>query len=408
MRILMMTGSLPYPPHQGGAIRAFGLLNGLYEAGHKVTLLSFHDVMRGVRVENTPLARLCEQVITVPMPSRGLRDRLVDLVFSAEADIARRLASDEMQALLRQKLSEQAFDLVQFEGIEIANYLLAAQAIQPNTPMVYDAFNAEATLQADIARVDRESVRRLPNAIYSEVQARRIKTYEARICRAATAVIAVSEEDAAILRRYRGDEGVYVVPSGVFVDHYATPSERLDLKTNALVFTGKMDYRPNVDAMMWFASEVLPGVVRHVDAHLYIVGQKPHKRLDGLRMNPHIAITGWVAEVQPYLHAATVYVAPLRMGSGTRLKLLEAMAAGCAVVASPTGAAGLMQDAKAHMIICEEPAEMANGIRGLLAQPEQRKVMGGRARQYIREHYDWAVLTPKLLTMYKAIGLHDG
>jgi glycosyltransferase involved in cell wall biosynthesis len=156
--------------------------------------------------------------------------------------------------------------------------------------------------------------------------------------------------------------------------------------------------------MLWFANDVLPRITAQTDAHLYIVGQKPHPRLDTLRDNPHITITGWVEEVQPYLHAADVYVAPLRMGSGTRLKILEAMASGCALVATPTAAAGLLTSAHEHMIVTAEASQMANAVRNLLQQPPKRVKLGEQAQTYIREHYDWSVLVPRLLDVYRELG----
>lgn len=408
MRVLMMTGSLPYPPHQGGALRAYGILHGLHAAGHTVTLLSFHDTERGVQIADTPLAQLCERVVTVPAPARKTSQRLRDLLFSGRADIARHLESEAMHNALHDLLAETAFDLIQFEGIEITNYLFAAQRLQPHTPTIYDAFNAEAELQQVIARIDRANLKRLPSAVYSQIQSRRITQYERDICETATAVIAVSDEDATILRRFRPDDTVHVLPSGIFTADYEQTHTRLDLDPNAIVFTGKMDYRPNVDAMLWFAADILPAITRRIDARLYIVGQKPHARLDHLRMNPNIEITGWVAEVHPYLHAADVYVAPLRMGSGTRLKLLEAMAAGCAIIATPTAAAGLSDEARSHMVITHDPTAMVEAVQHLLATPTDRKVMGASARKYIRHTYDWSVLSPRLLDIYATIGLIDG
>lgn len=405
MHMLMLTGSLPYPPHQGGAIRAFGILHGLYHAGHKITLLSFHDPEQGVRVENTPLMTYCERVITVPAPTRSTAQRLKDLLFSAQADIARRLQSDAMTTKLKQLLASTPFDLIQFEGIEIANYLFTAQSLQPQTPIIYDAFNAEATLQKVIAQVDRNDAKRLPNALYSYIQAQRIERFERALCQAASAVIAVSDEDAAELTPFRNDDCIHVVPSGIFTADYTDSGEQLDLKPNALVFTGKMDYRPNVDAMTWFTQSVLPSITRQTDANLYIVGQKPHKRLEALRMNRNVHITGWVAEVQPYLQAADVYVAPLRMGSGTRLKILEALAAGCAVVATPTAAAGLAESAKQHMCITDTAEDMASSIVSLLQNPQQRATLGASAREYIRQTYDWSVLIPRLLAVYGEMSL---
>lgn len=405
MRILMLTASLPYPPHQGGAIRAYGILHGLHAAGHEITLLSFNDPEHGVKAENTPLIELCDTIITLSPPQRSTFQRLRDLVFTREADIARRLDDESMHNALKKLITTEHYDLIQFEGIEITNYLFTVTRTQPNIPTFYDSFNAEAALQAVIANVDLGNIRRLPNAIYSYIQSRRIARFERNICQAATAVSAVSEEDADLLRDLRPDKQVFVVPSGIFASDYEQAPAALDLRPNTLVFTGKMDYRPNVDAVTWFADHVLPRITSHTDAHFYIVGQKPHKRLDALRMNPNIHITGWVPDVPPYLHAADVYVAPLRMGSGTRLKILEAMAAGCAVVATPTAAAGLMNSAKDHMIITEDGQHMADAIRDLLQQPEKRRQLGNSARQYITQHYDWSVLIPRLLAAYEEIGL---
>ncbi|MEO0562308.1 MAG: glycosyltransferase, partial [Chloroflexota bacterium] len=162
---------------------------------------------------------------------------------------------------------------------------------------------------------------------------------------------------------------------------------------------------PNVDAMMWFAAEVLPLITPTSNVQLYIVGQKPHPRLASLRMNPNIEITGWVAEVQPYLHAADVYIAPLRMGSGTRLKMLEAMAAGCAIVATPTAAAGLSEEAKAHMVVTPDANAMAAAVRHLLTDANSRRQLGQEARAFVQNTYDWSVLVPRLLGVYQIMGL---
>src|SRR5690606_2240837 len=133
-----------------------------------------------------------------------------------------------------------------------------------------------------------------------------------------------------------------------------------------------MDYRPNVDAMQWFTGSVLPLIHERIpDARLYIVGQKPHASLQTLREMDQVEVTGWVAEIQPFLHAAGVYIAPLRMGSGTRLKILEAMAAGCAVVATSIAVAGLQAEARRAMIIADSEGNFANAVIRLLQDPSQ-------------------------------------
>jgi glycosyltransferase involved in cell wall biosynthesis len=257
-----------------------------------------------------------------------------------------------------------------------------------------------------IFTVDRRTPRRWPAAGYSFIQSRRIAHFEAAICQQADCVIAVSDEDAAILSHLRPDRSVPVITNGIFVDDYTTAAEQLDLGDYALVFTGKMDYRPNVDAMLWFADAVLPDIQRIVpQTRLVIVGQKPHPRLDSLRARPGVEITGWVRDVKPFLYSASVYIAPLRMGSGTRLKLLEAMAAGCAVVATPAASSGMQAAPPDVMIITDQPDQMAAAIINLLQHPAQRQALGSAARSYVKTHYDWPVLIPRLLAVYRDMGL---
>ncbi len=357
-------------------------------------------------VESTPLVNYCVRIETVPTPRRSKVDRLRDLFLSTHPDIARRLYCDEFLACLQQLIMEIHFDLIQFEGIEISPYLPLLRQNGTLAKLCYDAFNAEAALQEVIFQVDRGDVTRWPAALYSFIQSKRIAQFERELCATADCVIAVSAEDAAILSEYRADGHVPVVTNGIFVEDYKSPSEQLDLDDRTLVFTGKMDYRPNVDAMVWFTENVLPLVQQRIpDTRLYIVGQKPHTRLEKLRHKNNVEITGWVQEVQPFLRGAGVYVAPLRMGSGTRLKILEAMASGCAVVATQIALSGMRPDANQAMIVRDDAEGMAREIITLLENPVRRQELGNKAQAYVKHYYDWSVLIPELLKIYRDFGL---
>lgn len=403
MRILMVTASLPYPPASGGALRTYGILRGLHEAGHKITLLSFHD--GEISPEATPLANYCQSIHTLPPPQRTSKDRLRDLLLSNEPDIAKRLYSDAFSWQLRAMLAENNYDLVQFEGIEIAPYLpLIRQHTQAR--LCYDAFNAEAELQRIIFHIDRKEMRRWPAALYSRMQVGRIARFEKQLCQTADLVLAVSQEDAAILQTMSNGKPLHIVPNGIFTEQYTETTSSVTLGEYAIVFTGKMDYRPNVDAMLWFTEEILPLIRNKVpQATLTIVGQKPHPRLSALQKQKHITITGWVESVKPYLKAAKVYVAPLRMGSGTRLKILEAMASECAVVATSTAAAGLNAELKSALVLADRAQDVAQSTVRLLQNPEHRQTLGRNAQIAVRKHYDWSALIPRLIAAYKDIGL---
>jgi glycosyltransferase involved in cell wall biosynthesis len=400
MHILLLTPALPYPPHQGGALRNFGILRGLRDAGHHVSLISF-----GAPGELSPLAELCAHLEMVAPPERSTAARLRDLATTPQPDLARRLESADFRAALDALLRMTRFDLIQFEGLEMAIYMAAARAAQPRTRLIYDAHNAEFALQRAIAQVETGSPRRLPAAVYSRIQAGRIGRFERAVCAAADGVIAVSDEDAALLRPFRADGRAHVLPNGIFVDDYAPPDHKqLDLGDHVLVFTGKMDYRPNIDGARWFADAILPRIREQMpDARLYVVGQKPHASLQTLCEQEAIEVTGWVPEVQPFLHAAGVYVAPLRMGSGTRLKILEAMAAGCAVVATSVAAAGLHDDARRALLLADGESTFAEAVIGLLRQPDRRAELGAQAQTVVRQHYDWSALIPCLLEIYGQI-----
>jgi glycosyltransferase involved in cell wall biosynthesis len=170
------------------------------------------------------------------------------------------------------------------------------------------------------------------------------------------------------------------------------------------VFTGSMGYRPNVDAALWFVDQVLDKITAHVpDARFFVVGSQPHSRLNSLRDRANVQITGWVPDVNPFLHAAAVYVVPMRMGSGTRLKLLQAMAAGRAVVSTTTGAQGLSVRDGVELRLADSPDDFAQAVIGLLENAEQRQALGAAGMRYVRDNYDWSVIAPHLLRVYDQI-----
>ncbi len=398
MDILFITTSLPYPPNTGGAIRAHGIIEGLRLAGHRITLLCFH--------EGDIPANLGITIHTIRTPHRSKWDRLKTLLFTRQADISKRLYSDLFAQKLISLLSSYRYDLIQFEGIEAGCYLPIAKHHQPSAKLIFDTFNAEYMLQRNIFEIDRQNPKRLPMAIYSYLQIGRIKRYEKHLCALADAVIAVSEEDAVLLRPLSSTDKIHVVSSGIWVNHYAQNPTLIGLSHPALVFTGKMDYRPNVDAMVWFVEDILPLIQQKIaDVHLYIVGQQPHARLEGFKNHPNITITGKVNSVLPYLYEADVYIAPLRMGSGTRLKLLEAMACGCAIICTPIAASGLSEKVKSGLILADTPSDMAQHIVNLLDNPEKRTTMGASAKNHVATTYDWSAILPDILAIYTRLGL---
>ncbi len=404
MRILFLTSELPYPPYAGAPLRNFGLIEGL--TGHEVWLLSFASPY-SQKAEQTPLRDLCARIEVVPQPQRAMLNRLQTLLLTRQADIARRYLSTAYARRLQDWLSGQAFDVIQIENLEMAVYLPLIRSLQPATPVIYDAHNAEYALQQRIYETERATPTQTLSALYSYVQARRIREFERQTCQAADYIIAVSHTDAELLQRLDITTPIRVVPNGISTRLYETPvQDPVDLEETALVFTGKMDYRPNIDAALWFAEEILPLVREEIpDAHFYVVGQSPHSRLDVLRGKPGITLTGLVPAVVPYLQAASVFVVPLRMGSGTRLKVLQAMAAGCPIVSTRVGAEGLSVVDGQELILADTAKEFARAVARLQKERDKAAEMGACARQFVKDHYDWSVLLPCLLEVYRELGV---
>jgi glycosyltransferase involved in cell wall biosynthesis len=429
MHILFLTPQLPYPPHQGTTFRNFGLMQGL-SGHHQISLLSFCDLQDQLPDVAAPLLALCQHIDTVAAPPpRPLKRRARDTFTHRLPDMALRLASSAFADRLDAWLAREPFDVVHIEGIEMAPYLDLLLDGQHQSPLViFDDHNCEYMLQRIYALVDARIPRRWPGAAYSLVQWQKLRHYEASVCRRAHRVLAVSQTDATALQRLVSGLDVTVILNGIDTAQYETHLSNDQSGPGAdqpptLVFTGKMDFRPNVDAVRWFAEAIWPQVRARVpEAQFYAVGQCPHHQLDHLRADPAITLTGWVQDVRPYITRATVYIAPLRMGSGTRLKLLEAMALGKAIISTRKGAEGLTSEAYAHrpanaertgsandranihrelvLVNDNDPAAFAESVVDLLQDPHRRTELGTAARAFVKANYDWRVIIPRLEALY--------
>ncbi len=406
-RILILTPQLPYPPHQGTTIRNYNLIVNL-AARHEVHLLSFvHS--RDELAAAHPLRRHCASVEVALVPRRSPLKRLLSVLLSPQPDMALRLPSAEFGQKLDALLSRQAFDVVQVEGIELAPYLFQAAARRQATGergplIVFDDHNAEYVLQQRAFETDVRHPRRWVGALYSLIQWQKLRGYEIAACRRADRVVACSDADRDALRRLMPDLDVTIIPNGVDVAHYSSfsaPPSTLGSPL-PLVFTGKMDFRPNVDAVLWFAHEVLPLIRAEVpEAHFYVVGQKPHRRLAPLAENPAVTLTGYVDDVRPYIAAAAVYVVPLRIGGGTRLKIMEAMAMSKAIVSTSLGCEGFPLTPGRELIVADAPQDFARQVVSLWRDPAARERLGRAGRRFVEKRYDWPNIVPLFEQVYE-------
>jgi glycosyltransferase involved in cell wall biosynthesis len=401
---LLLTPQLPYPPHQGPTkgttIRNYGLLSGL-AARHQVHLLSFAAI--GDDPESIhPLHALCAAVHTVLEPQRTMGQRVWTTLTSRLPDMAHRLASLDFENTLRRLLAEHRFDVVQFEGIEMIPYLstvldFARRSDHPPR-LVFDEHNAEYVLQKRVFEADVRVPFRWPGALYSFLQWHKLEWFEAWACRQVDAVAAVSDVDARALQRIVPGLEVAVVPNGIDVHAHASYAAATGIvPPRTLVFTGTMDYRPNVDAVLWFAREVYPLIQELVpDVRFYIVGRQPHPRLNALREQRGIVITGGVPDTRPYIAGAEVYVIPLLSGGGTRFKVLEAMTLRRPIVSTTMGCDGFPVTSGREVILADEAEDFARAVTGLLEDADERERLARAGLAFASAHYDWSAIVPLL------------
>ncbi len=399
VRILLLTPQLPYPPQQGTSLRNFHILKGL-ALRHKVTLLTFGE-QELVNGDRAVLEGVCEAVHIVEEPVREMGLRLRRLVMDRRPDMAHRLQSAAFDEALAKLLAAEQFDVVQVEGIELAQAMTIVRQVSPQSRLVFDDHNAETELQRRALLTDLRNPRRWVAAVYSMVQVGRLRRFERWACETADAVTVVSEADAGHIRVLGVNTPVTVVPNCLDVLELQTKLKAGGRKFGYdLVFSGKMDYRPNIDAVLWFADEIWPFIkAKRPKTTWAIVGQKPHARLERLKEMEGVTVTGWVEEVRPYLAGAAVFVMPFRMGSGTRLKLIEAMAAGKAIVSTEIGAEGFPVTDFKELLLADEAAKFANSVLTLLASGEMRRKLGREAAEFAKG-YDWRVVIPQFEEVY--------
>ena len=430
MNLLFLTPQLPYPPHSGTALRNWGIIRELARR-HEITLLTFagpgttsspearHPLSvtrHAPPIPNSsatelaePPERLLQEIVFAPNPARSGPERLLQQ-FLRRPDLAYRLRSSRFDAVLRRLLEGRTFDVIQIEGLEMAGALKAVRATATKALVVYDAHNVEYVLQRSAFLADVGHPRRWAAALYSLLQWPRLKRYEARVCRYAGLVSCVSDQDAHALGKIAPAVRPLVIPNGLWIAEYSdvrsekpgVPSvQGLAPEDRSLVFTGKMDYRPNLDAVEWFIWDILPRIhARAPVVRFTVVGQNPPPSLASHSQEDRVLLVGAVPDTRPYIAGASVCVMPLRMGGGTRFKLLEAMALGVPVVSTRKGAEGFPVAHERELLIADSAEDFARAVLRLLGDWDLRQVLSLAGRRFVEARYDWSAIVPRLEAAY--------
>jgi sugar transferase (PEP-CTERM/EpsH1 system associated) len=377
--VLYLVHRLPYPPDKGDRIRAYHLLRFLARrATVHLACLADEPVPDGAVAA---LRRHCERVAVIRL---GRWNRWA----SALGSLARggtvtegAFHSEGLRAVVRQWAAATDFDAAVASASSMVPYLRLPGL--RNVPAVVDLVDVDSQKWFDYAAVSRG-----PLAWLYGAEARRLRRLEGSLPSWARAVTLVSEAEADVYRGFSAPGEVDAVSNGVDLDYFRPQPRQAD--EPACVFVGALDYRPNVDAACWFCAEVWPEVRRRrPQAELWLVGRRPTPAVRRLGTAPGVRVVGQVPDVRPYLARAACAVAPLRLARGLQNKVLEALAMGKAVVASPHALAGLKHRLDAPVLTAGAPREWVDRVVRLLDNEDLRRHLGALGRGYVEEHYRW-------------------
>lgn len=387
-RILVVSPEAPAPLDRGFRLRVHHLLAALARAGDRVTVLAPRSASSDRGLEELGVEVLHCPTRDLPGGRTGWVPRVRDVVAGRPPGTLTAAALD-LRPVLGRLLRERPFDAVQVELPSLVDV-----PVSRGIPTVLDAHN----LWYELTRRRQALVRSAPRRLAGTAVAWRQRTVERGAWRAADLCLATSEREREVIA-VAGVRRTALVPNGVDTGA-VRPCDGPAEQPPRLVFVGLMGYRPNADAVTHLVRDVLPVVHRsRPEVRVRIVGDGVPSDLARLA-GPSVEFTGGVPDVRPHLAGAAVVVTPLRVGSGTRLKILEALAMGRPVVSTSTGAEGLGLVDGVHALIADDPGALAAAVLRVLEQPALAASLGRAGRALVESEYAWTRIGERLRTAY--------
>ena len=386
MRILWVKMGGLWPATTGGRVRSLNTISELART-HQVTVITTHGQGDDPDGLEQRLAH-CERVVSVPyaVPKRGSAPFAASVARSWFSHYPVDLWKWRVRGVrraVRETLAKGGIDLC------VADFLFAAANVPMpgDVPVVLFEHNVEYMIWQRLANLETTPWKR---ALF-EMEWRKVRACEAEACRRANLTIAVSDDDKERLAELGSGNRIVSIPTGVNTGYFE-PRGGAEVPAR-LVFSGSMDWHPNEDAVCYFVDTILPRIRADVpNVSFTIVGRNPSARVRELAGHPGVTVTGTIDDVRPSIAEASVYVVPLRAGSGTRIKIFEALAMAKAVVSTTVGAEGLALESGRHFLAADTPHDFAHAVIRLLRDPARRQALGDAGRALVDANYSWATI----------------
>lgn len=401
LKILSVAQMPASPPRFGSQARMHGLMSELGRR-HDLTAIVLMDDEFDADECRAAMQAYCKNVVLVPNPygQEGLAKRLLQLrsLASTRSFERLRVTVPALQAALESTLRSTRFDIVNLEYTFLGGYDLRQAPPGERPPIVIvDSHNIDYDLARQYARAGGSLTRRL----YAGANWRKLRREELGTYGAADGVYLCSPVDQQRLRDEVRGAQTTVIPNAADVDYYQPRPTDPTPDGRTLMYFGLLSYIPNIDGVTHFVRDIWPHIAdEHPDARVKIVGGRAPPALQALA-GPRVELTGFVEDLRPHLASAAAIVVPLRFGGGTRLKIVEAMAMGKAIVSTTLGAEGIDAVAGRDLLLEDEPVEFAAAVKRLLADPDLADSLGQSARRLSVERYAWSSAATALEHFYR-------
>jgi glycosyltransferase involved in cell wall biosynthesis len=389
MQVAVVTPYLPWPADTGGKLRSFYLLKGLAEAT-QVDLYSFYHphALAPDAPEQGDLATLCRRVETLALAADPGLSNPVDVLRNPLPRAVRYFQDAQSLETVRARLAN-GYDLLIADEIVLSPYVWSIPGAE-QTPRLVIRHKIDHLHYAETARsrpLSREKA-------LDWLEARRLRTFEVAEMPRFQATVVCSPEDKGHALAQSGPIPTEVIVNGADTDYF-TPV-RLPDPEPTILFLGTMHYFPNIDSVRWYFKSMHEALLAAVpNLKVLIVGHQPPPDVVAYGERPEVTVTGSVPDVRPYMARSWVQVVPLRLGGGTRLKIVEGMAAGLPVVSTSVGAQGLDVRSGLQMVLADEPDDFVRKLTALLKDGDARERMARAARTFVENHYSWRALGRK-------------
>ena len=386
MNILFIAARFPYPPLKGDQVRAYHQLKILGKR-HRVTLLCFAE--QDVSPEElAEVQQYCEKVVVLRLHRRQMLWSLLCGLATSYPLQTLLFRSGAMGAAVRREIESGKFDLAYVQLVRMAPYIEK----ETQLPRVIDFVDA-ISLNMSRRAGQEKGMRRWA----VQLEERRLKRYERRLCEEFDHATVVSPVDRAAIGDF---SNLHINPNGVDLKNFAYHDG--PRQPNSLVFSGNMCYLPNIHAVTWFTHEVLPLLKKEVpDVHLKIVGTSPHPVVSNLaEQDSAIEVTGFVPSLREHLCQASIAIAPMQGGAGIQNKVIEAMACGTPMVATSYAVGGIKGKDGEHLLIANDAPSFASQVLRLMREPELCRTLSQNAYQLVKEDYAWENYTAQLEEIY--------